>query len=148
MILARYSPRLVQILEHLGDSLLQAGLWPRCLPLEVLLLEHVGELVTLLSVEQSLLSHHLALLREAGLVDAVREGKAVLYRSTAHAMMEVPLTFAGSRLELGVHGRFEINDGLGIVAGYRYLDFEDDAPYLYDTSGSVDFYNLGVAWAF
>lgn len=53
-----------------------------------------------------------------------------------------------SRLELGIHGRFEVAERIGIVAGYRYLDFEDDAPYLYDTSGSVSFYNLGVAWVF
>ena len=41
---------------------------------------HVGELMELLGVEQSLLSHHLALLRDAGLVDAIRDGKAVLYQ--------------------------------------------------------------------
>jgi len=41
---------------------------------------HVGKLVELLDVEQSLLSHHLKVLREAGLVVADREGKAVLYR--------------------------------------------------------------------
>ena len=42
--------------------------------------KHVGELAELLKVEQSLLSHHLKVLREAGLVVAIRDGKAVLYR--------------------------------------------------------------------
>lgn len=42
--------------------------------------EHVGELMELLDAEQSLLSHHLRVLRKAGLVVAVRDGKAVLYR--------------------------------------------------------------------
>ena len=42
--------------------------------------KHVGELQTLLGIPQSLLSHHLALLREAGLVDAIRDGKAVQYQ--------------------------------------------------------------------
>ncbi|MDA0740200.1 MAG: metalloregulator ArsR/SmtB family transcription factor [Nitrospirae bacterium] len=42
--------------------------------------KRVGELRDLLGVEQSLLSHHLALLREAGLVDATRDGKSVLYQ--------------------------------------------------------------------
>ncbi|NKB81793.1 MAG: metalloregulator ArsR/SmtB family transcription factor [Nitrospirales bacterium] len=42
--------------------------------------KHVGELMVLLNIEQSLLSHHLALLREAGLVEAIRDGKAVLYQ--------------------------------------------------------------------
>jgi ArsR family transcriptional regulator len=41
---------------------------------------HVGRLAEMLDVEQSLLSHHLKVLRKAGLVVADREGKAVLYR--------------------------------------------------------------------
>ena len=41
---------------------------------------YVGELGERLQVEQSLLSHHLKVLREAGLVEAERDGKAVLYR--------------------------------------------------------------------
>lgn len=40
---------------------------------------HAGALAVALAVEQSLLSHHLRLLREAGLVVARREGKGVLY---------------------------------------------------------------------
>jgi ArsR family transcriptional regulator, nickel/cobalt-responsive transcriptional repressor len=45
--------------------------------------KNVGELMDLLHVEQSLLSHHLAILREAGLVEASREGKAVFYQLPA-----------------------------------------------------------------
>ena len=41
--------------------------------------KHVGEINEKLNVEQSLLSHHLKVLREAGLVRATRDGKAVLY---------------------------------------------------------------------
>jgi ArsR family transcriptional regulator len=41
---------------------------------------HVGKLAETLDVEQSLLSHHLKVLRDAGLVVADRDGKAVLYR--------------------------------------------------------------------
>lgn len=40
---------------------------------------HVGEINETLGVEQSLLSHHLKVLREAGLVTAERDGKQVLY---------------------------------------------------------------------
>lgn len=42
---------------------------------------HVGNLAEILDVEQSLLSHHLKVLREAGLVIADRDGKAVLYKA-------------------------------------------------------------------
>ena len=59
--------------------------------------QHVSELMSLLSVNQSLLSHHLALLREAGLVDAVRNGKTVLYRLAPG----VESATAGKSLDLG-----------------------------------------------
>jgi ArsR family transcriptional regulator, nickel/cobalt-responsive transcriptional repressor len=41
---------------------------------------HVFELNEVLGVEATLLSHHLRVLRDAGLVIAERDGKAVLYR--------------------------------------------------------------------
>jgi ArsR family transcriptional regulator len=42
--------------------------------------KHAGALQERLKVEQTLLSHHLQNLREANLVVAKRDGKAVLYR--------------------------------------------------------------------
>jgi len=48
-----------------------------------LLLDHpqrVGELNAVLRIDQSLLSHHLRVMRDAGLVQADRDGKAVRYR--------------------------------------------------------------------
>ena len=41
---------------------------------------HVNDLMKRVTVGQSLLSHHLKVLRDAGLVIAKRDGKAVLYR--------------------------------------------------------------------
>lgn len=41
---------------------------------------HVSDLQKRVTVGQSLLSHHLKVLRDAGLVLAKRDGKAVLYR--------------------------------------------------------------------
>ena len=41
--------------------------------------KHVGEINASLGLEQSLFSHHLKMLREAGLVTSERDGKAVLY---------------------------------------------------------------------
>ena len=46
--------------------------------------KNVGQLNEGLGVEQTLLSHHLKVLRNAGLVDAQREGKAVRYSLTPH----------------------------------------------------------------
>ncbi len=59
--------------------------------------KHVDELMALLGVEQSLLSHHLALLRDAGLVRATRDGKSVLYRLA----MGVKSKTSGKGLDLG-----------------------------------------------
>lgn len=42
--------------------------------------KHVGEMNAVLGLEQSLLSHHLKVLREEGFVRATRDGKAVLYQ--------------------------------------------------------------------
>lgn len=42
--------------------------------------QQVGELNAALKMEQSLLSHHLRVLRDAGLVLSTRDGKAVRYR--------------------------------------------------------------------
>jgi len=41
---------------------------------------HVWEINEGLDVEPTLLSHHLRVLREAGLIEAERDGKALLYR--------------------------------------------------------------------
>jgi len=40
---------------------------------------HVGEINEAIQIEPSLLSHHLRVLRESGLVTSRRDGKAVLY---------------------------------------------------------------------
>ena len=40
---------------------------------------HVGDLLVEVGVEQSLMSHHLRLLREAGFVLARRDGKRIRY---------------------------------------------------------------------
>ena len=59
--------------------------------------KHVGELNAVLEVEQSLLSHHLKVLRNEGFVRATRDGKAVLY-SLAPAVGRLD---AGKAIDLG-----------------------------------------------
>lgn len=46
---------------------------------------HVADLNRGLEIEQSLLSHHLRVLRENGLVTSRRDGKSVLYSLTQNA---------------------------------------------------------------
>jgi len=57
----------------------------------------VGELMDALGVEQSLLSHHLSVLRENGLVEATREGKTMIYQLPE----EVSDSTAGKAINLG-----------------------------------------------
>lgn len=59
--------------------------------------KHVGEINADLGVERTLLSHHLKVLREAGIVEAERDGKAVLYRLSPH----IESRRRGQALELG-----------------------------------------------
>ncbi|MDB5392113.1 MAG: ArsR family transcriptional regulator [Planctomycetaceae bacterium] len=42
--------------------------------------KHVGEINAAINVESTLLSHHLKVLRDAGIVLAQRDGKSVLYQ--------------------------------------------------------------------
>lgn len=42
--------------------------------------KHVGEINAVMNIESTLLSHHLKVLRDAGLVLSQRDGKAVLYQ--------------------------------------------------------------------
>lgn len=45
---------------------------------------HVGDINESLGIEQSLLSHHLRVLRDAGIVVSERDGKHVLYSLAKH----------------------------------------------------------------
>ena len=70
--------------------------------------KHVNELMESLNVEQSLLSHHLAQLREAGLVEAIRDGKAVLYQlapGIATASAEKALDLGCCQLSFPIRSR-------------------------------------------
>jgi ArsR family transcriptional regulator len=66
--------------------------------LRILMLEpkHVGELEMLLEIEQSLLSHHLQVLRREGFVTSTRDGKAVLYQLSPEFR-----TNSGDAIDLG-----------------------------------------------
>ncbi len=59
--------------------------------------KHVGEINAVLGLQQSLLSHHLRVLREEGFVTATRDGKAVLYQLDP----AVQRANAGKAIDLG-----------------------------------------------
>jgi len=59
--------------------------------------QYVWELNRVLNLEQSLLSHHLKILRNAGFVEATREGKAVLY----HLAPNLQQTGTSKEIDLG-----------------------------------------------
>ena len=59
--------------------------------------QHVNALMKKLKIEQSLLSHHLKSLREAGFVQSVRDGKSVLYQLTSAASLKS----SGGNIDLG-----------------------------------------------
>lgn len=58
---------------------------------------HVGDLQQRIDIEQSLLSHHLRVLRDAGLVSSERDGKAVLYRVAPEVIAQT----RGEAIDLG-----------------------------------------------
>lgn len=64
--------------------------------------------------------------------------------SLTHTNSDLDTTF----VEAGVEARYRVSERLFVSGGYRYLDFEDEAPYLLDGNGSADFYRLGVGWEF
>lgn len=64
--------------------------------------------------------------------------------SQTHANSDLDTKF----LEAGIQARYDVKEEVYLTAGYRYLDFDDNAPYLGDDSGTLEFVNFGVGWAF
>ena len=64
--------------------------------------------------------------------------------SQTNTYSDLDTTFWQAKL----YGRYYVKKSLYLTADYQYLDLQDDAPYLCDTSGSVDIYNFGVGWSF
>ncbi len=50
------------------------------------------------------------------------------------------------RFEFGLRFNYEVSELMGIWGGYRVLDYEDDAPYLEDTTGKIEYVSFGLAW--
>ncbi len=53
-----------------------------------------------------------------------------------------------SRLDGNVHLKYNISETLWFRFWYRYVDYTDDDPYLYDTSGTVQWATVSAGWNF
>ena len=47
-----------------------------------------------------------------------------------------------------IYGQYSFRENLWLWAGYTYQDYSDNAPYLYDTTGSADTYAARLGWSF
>ena len=64
--------------------------------------------------------------------------------STTHLNSDIDNT----RIDADVWAKFWLNSGLWLRFRYHMVDFQDDAPYLYDTSGKYQYATAAVGWLF
>ena len=62
--------------------------------------------------------------------------------SESHLYSDLDVT----RIDAEADAQYTISERAWLTLRYRWADLEDDAPYLYDTSGSFDLYSLAFAW--
>jgi ArsR family transcriptional regulator len=65
----------------------------------------VCELMFILEMEQSRVSHHMRVLRDAGIAEDVRDGRWIIYRVPEEARMLIGELFAGTLRERIEHSR-------------------------------------------
>jgi hypothetical protein len=53
-----------------------------------------------------------------------------------------------TRFESDLWAKFGFGKSLFLYGDWRYVDYADDAPYLYDTSGKISWYTLSLGWSF
>jgi len=53
-----------------------------------------------------------------------------------------------TRVDVDLWAKFWLNEGLWLRFRYHYIDYQDDAPYLYDTSGEYQFIAAALGWVF
>ena len=44
--------------------------------------------------------------------------------------------------------RYAVNDQIFVRGYYRYVDFDDAAPYLFDTTGRNQLFGFSLGWNF
>jgi opacity protein-like surface antigen len=53
-----------------------------------------------------------------------------------------------TRIDADLWAKFWFKDNIWLRLRYHYVDYQDDAPYLYDTSGKYQFASAAVGWVF
>ncbi len=53
-----------------------------------------------------------------------------------------------TRIDADLWAKFWFKDNIWLRLRYHYVDYQDDAPYLYDTSGKYQFATAAVGWVF
>ena len=53
-----------------------------------------------------------------------------------------------TRFESDVWAKFGFGKDFFLYGDWRYVDYADDAPYLYDTAGTISWYTLSLGWSF
>jgi hypothetical protein len=53
-----------------------------------------------------------------------------------------------SRVDGELNAAYHVSDAFRVFGSWRYVDFTDDSPYLYDTTGSVQILTMAMGWTF
>jgi len=53
-----------------------------------------------------------------------------------------------SRVEAHASVKYKFSDSFKLRLKYHYIDYEDKQPYLYDTSGTLDYFAAALIWKF
>lgn len=53
-----------------------------------------------------------------------------------------------SRIDGDLMVKFKFSDDFWMRFNWRYVDYTDDAPYLYDTSGTAQWATIAAGWYF
>jgi hypothetical protein len=64
--------------------------------------------------------------------------------STSHTYSDLDST----RIDTDVWAKFWFKTNFWLRLRYHYVDYQDDAPYLYDTSGSYQYAAAALGWVF
>jgi len=64
--------------------------------------------------------------------------------SESHTYSDLDMT----RIDFEMDGRYMLADDVWMSLRYRYAEFEDDAPYLYDTTGDFSMFTAALGWTF